>query len=57
MTIKLYYPEGLGAGDILPRFLKRGIVVAGGLHKDTKGVLHYFLNAIEYTADNSSFRR
>ncbi|KAF8075096.1 PLP-dependent transferase [Lyophyllum atratum] len=27
----LYYPEGLGASDVLPRFAKRGLVIAGGL--------------------------
>ncbi|KAG7085264.1 hypothetical protein E1B28_013868 [Marasmius oreades] len=27
----LYFPDGLGAADILPRLVKRGIVVAGGL--------------------------
>jgi len=32
----LYYPEGLGAADLLPRLAKEGIVVAGGLHKDCK---------------------
>ncbi|KAK7056205.1 hypothetical protein VNI00_002757 [Paramarasmius palmivorus] len=28
----LYYPDGLAASDILPRLVKRDIVVAGGLH-------------------------
>jgi len=32
----LYYPEGLGAADILPRLAKRGIVAAGGLHAEIK---------------------
>ncbi|KAF9054562.1 pyridoxal phosphate-dependent transferase [Panaeolus papilionaceus] len=32
----LYFPEGITAGDLLPRLGKRGIVVAGGLHKDIK---------------------
>ncbi|RXW20672.1 hypothetical protein EST38_g5194 [Candolleomyces aberdarensis] len=32
----LYYPEGLGAADILPRLAQRGIVVAGGLHAECK---------------------
>ncbi|KAF8318730.1 PLP-dependent transferase [Clavulina sp. PMI_390] len=32
----LYFPEGLGAGDILPRVAKAGIVITGGLHKDIK---------------------
>jgi len=32
----LYYPDGLAAGDILPRLVKKGIVVAGGLHSQIK---------------------
>ncbi|RDB23521.1 Alanine--glyoxylate aminotransferase 1 [Hypsizygus marmoreus] len=27
----LYFPEGLGAADILPRFAQHGLVIAGGL--------------------------
>lgn len=27
----LYYPDGLGASDILPRFAQRGVTVAAGL--------------------------
>lgn len=34
---QLYYPEGLVASDILPRLVKKQIVVAGGLHKEIKG--------------------
>lgn len=34
----LYFPDGLVASDLLPRLAKRDIVVAGGLHKDYKGV-------------------
>ena len=32
----IYFPEGLSASDIIPRLLERGIVVAGGLHKDIR---------------------
>ncbi|EMD38885.1 hypothetical protein CERSUDRAFT_112610 [Gelatoporia subvermispora B] len=32
----LYLPEGVAASDLIPRLLKRGVVVAGGLHKDHK---------------------
>lgn len=32
----LYYPDGLGAADIIPRLAQRGIVVAGGLHAEIK---------------------
>jgi len=32
----LYFPERLTASDILPRLSAKGIVVAGGLHKDIK---------------------
>jgi alanine-glyoxylate transaminase/serine-glyoxylate transaminase/serine-pyruvate transaminase len=32
----IYFPNGLSASDIIPRLLERGIVVAGGLHKEIK---------------------
>ncbi|KAL5513178.1 hypothetical protein ACEPAH_3576 [Sanghuangporus vaninii] len=32
----IYFPDGLGASDILPRIGAKGVVVAGGLHKDCK---------------------
>lgn len=32
----LYFPDGLGASDILPRLGKMDVVVAGGLHKEIK---------------------
>ncbi|KAJ8694847.1 hypothetical protein PTI98_007487 [Pleurotus ostreatus] len=32
----VYYPEGMGASDILPRLAEKGVVVAGGLHKNIK---------------------
>lgn len=32
----IYFPNGLSASDIVPRFLERGIVVSGGLHKEIK---------------------
>ncbi|KAF9786416.1 PLP-dependent transferase [Thelephora terrestris] len=32
----LYFPEGYTASDILPRLSAKGVVVAGGLHKDIK---------------------
>lgn len=32
----IYYPDGLTAADVLPRFSTRGIVVAGGLHHAIK---------------------
>ena len=35
----LYFPPNVTAGDLLPRMLKRGVVVAGGLHVDIKGQL------------------
>lgn len=37
ILIQLYFPDGISAGDLLPRLVKKGIVVAGGLHKDAKG--------------------
>lgn len=33
----LYFPEGVGAADLLPRLGKRGIIVAGGLLAGIKG--------------------
>ncbi|KAG6813850.1 hypothetical protein H0H92_006794 [Tricholoma furcatifolium] len=32
----LYYPDGLGASDVLPRFAQRGLVIAGGLLGEIK---------------------
>ncbi|KAJ8522761.1 hypothetical protein ONZ45_g721 [Pleurotus djamor] len=32
----LYYPDGVGASDLLPRLAKKGIVAAGGLHASIK---------------------
>ncbi len=32
----IYFPDGLSASDIVPRLLERGVVVAGGLHKEIK---------------------
>jgi alanine-glyoxylate transaminase/serine-glyoxylate transaminase/serine-pyruvate transaminase len=32
----LYFPEGIGAADLLPRLVQKGVVVAGGLHTSIK---------------------
>ncbi|KAG6836775.1 hypothetical protein H0H93_003553 [Arthromyces matolae] len=32
----LYYPHGLGASDIIPRFAQHGVVIAGGLLAEIK---------------------
>lgn len=32
----VYTPEGIAPTDIVPRMLKRGVVVAAGLHADIK---------------------
>jgi alanine-glyoxylate transaminase/serine-glyoxylate transaminase/serine-pyruvate transaminase len=32
----LYFPPGITAADLLPRLLKKGVIVAGGLHVDIK---------------------
>ena len=32
----IYFPQGLSASDVVPRLLERGVVVAGGLHKEIK---------------------
>ncbi|KAG2098228.1 pyridoxal phosphate-dependent transferase [Suillus discolor] len=33
----LYFPDGFTASDIIPRLLKKDVVVAGGLHASIKG--------------------
>ncbi len=38
----LYFPPGVAAGDLIPRLLKRGVVVAGGLHVEIKGQLKLY---------------
>ncbi|KAJ3784368.1 pyridoxal phosphate-dependent transferase [Lentinula aff. detonsa] len=49
----LWYPDGLGAGDILPRLAKKGIIAAGGLHAETKDkyfrIGHMGITAVEKT--------
>ncbi|KAI0343115.1 PLP-dependent transferase [Trametopsis cervina] len=32
----IYLPEGLGVADLVPRMIKRQIVITGGIHKDNK---------------------
>jgi len=32
----LYFPDGIGAADLLPRLSQKGVVVAGGLHTSIK---------------------
>lgn len=34
---QVYFPNGVKAPDVIPRLLKKDVVVAGGLHKDHKG--------------------
>jgi len=34
----LYFPEGVAAGDLLPRLGAKGVVVAGGLLGSIKGI-------------------
>lgn len=34
----LYFPQGVTAAELLPRLVKKGVVVAGGLHVDIKGM-------------------
>jgi hypothetical protein len=46
MVEQLYYPEGVTASDLLPRLAKRGVVVAGGVHKDIKGALFVFSHSV-----------
>ncbi|THH27377.1 hypothetical protein EUX98_g6804 [Antrodiella citrinella] len=32
----IYLPDGVGVADLVPRMAARGVIVTGGLHKDTK---------------------
>lgn len=34
---QLYFPDGVVASDIVPRLLKKDVVVAGGIHSSIKG--------------------
>lgn len=47
----LYFPDGLTAGDIIPRLSRKDIVVAGGLHKEIRDkyfrVGHMGLTAVD----------
>lgn len=36
-VLQLYFPDGFVASDIIPRLLKKDVVVAGGLHTSIKG--------------------
>jgi len=36
----LYFPPNITAGDLIPRLLKKGVIIAGGLHVDIKGQHH-----------------
>ncbi|KAI6125396.1 pyridoxal phosphate-dependent transferase [Pisolithus croceorrhizus] len=40
----IYFPDGLTASDIIPRLLRKDIVVAGGLHASIKGLFMYLLH-------------
>ncbi|KAI5999521.1 hypothetical protein EDD15DRAFT_2237352 [Pisolithus albus] len=47
--LQIYFPDGLTASDIMPRLLKKDVVVAGGLHASIKdkyfriGYVFYYL--------------
>lgn len=36
---QFYFPKGIVTGDIIPRLLRKDIVVAGGIHSSIKGSL------------------
>jgi aspartate aminotransferase-like enzyme len=46
----LYFPVGVTAADLLPRLVKKDVVVAGGLHVDIKGISPYY-NIVRITAE------
>ncbi|OCB86423.1 PLP-dependent transferase [Sanghuangporus baumii] len=52
----IYFPDGLGASDILPRISAKGVVVAGGLHKDCKDkyfrVGHMGISVVDKSRDD-----
>lgn len=47
----IYFPEGISGPDLLPLVVKRGVVLAGGLHKDIKSkyfrVGHMGISSVE----------
>lgn len=50
----LYFPPNVAASDLIPRLLKRGVVVAGGLHVEIKGQLNFIatkLSMLNYPKD------
>ncbi|KZS94360.1 PLP-dependent transferase [Sistotremastrum niveocremeum HHB9708] len=48
----VYFPEGITAGDVIPRLSQLDVVVAGGLHKDIKDkyfrIGHMGVTAVEH---------
>ncbi|KAI0705140.1 PLP-dependent transferase, partial [Cytidiella melzeri] len=32
----IYFPDGIGAGDVVPRMSQRQVVITGGIHKENK---------------------
>lgn len=47
----VYYPDGVQATDLLPKIVKQGVVVAGGLHRDIASkyfrIGHMGISAVE----------
>jgi len=47
----LFLPKGVASSDLIPRFAQRGVVIAGGLHKDHKDeyvrIGHMGITAVE----------
>jgi hypothetical protein len=53
----LYFPPNVTAGDVIPRLLKKGVVIAGGLHADIKGHHSIFLEYSELTTKIFLFKK
>lgn len=52
----VYYPDGVGAADVVPRFGKRDVVIAGGLHAAIKGSILFYFND-DWTCVYRAFRQ
>lgn len=49
----VYTPEGMTPADIVPKMLKRGVIVAAGLHKDIKNS-YFRIGSLGITAVDKS---
>ena len=52
-AVKADVPEGMTPADIVPKMLKRGVIVAAGLHKDIKNS-YFRIGSLGITAVDKS---